>query len=75
MFSASTQTQIGGNDDWGGGAALANAFKSVAAFDLPPGGSPDAALVVTLNPGGYTVRVTGKNGTTGVALVEIYELP
>jgi len=75
LFSASTQTQIGGNDDWGGGAALANAFKSVAAFDLPPGGSPDAALVVTLNPGGYTVRVTGKNGTTGVALVEIYELP
>lgn len=75
LFSAATQTQIGGNDDWGGGAALANAFKSVAAFDLPPGGSADAALVVTLNPGGYTVRVTGKNGTTGVALVEIYELP
>lgn len=73
LFSSATNTQIGGNDDWGGGAALANAFKSVAAFDLPAD-SADAAMAVTLQPGGYTVRVTGKNGS-GVALVEIYELP
>lgn len=72
LFSGTTT--IGGNDDWGGGAVLATAFRSVAAFDLPAG-SQDAALAVTLSPGGYTVRVTGKNGTTGVALVEIYELP
>ena len=28
-----------------------------------------------LPPGVYTVHLTGVNGTTGVALIEIYELP
>ena len=37
--------------------------------------SKDAALLVTLPPGGYTVEVTGVNATTGVALVEVYEVP
>lgn len=37
--------------------------------------SKDAALVVTLNPGVYTVHVTGRNSSMGVALVEVYDLP
>ena len=28
----------------------------------------------TLPPGNYTAQVSGANGSTGVALVEIYEL-
>ena len=35
-------------------------------------GSMSAALVRTLPSGGYTARVEGKDGTTGVAIVEIY---
>jgi len=62
------------NDDWGGGATLANAFTSVGAFSLDPT-SKDAALLATLAPGGYTAQVSGVGGTTGVALVEIYEMP
>jgi hypothetical protein len=37
--------------------------------------SRDAALLVTLPPALYTVHVAGKNATTGVALLEIYEVP
>jgi hypothetical protein len=68
------QASVGTNDNWGGGAALVNAFAQVGAFALPTG-SRDAALLVTLAPGSYTVQVGGVGGTTGVALVEIYEVP
>lgn len=66
--------EVNRNDDWGGGAALANTFTSVGAFGLPAA-SKDAALSVTLQPGSYTAQVSGVNATTGVALAEIYELP
>jgi sugar lactone lactonase YvrE len=48
--------------------ALAGAFSLAA-------GSADSAMVVTLPPGNYTAEVTGLNGATGIALVEIYEVP
>jgi hypothetical protein len=31
--------------------------------------------VLTLSPGTYTAQVSGLSGTTGVALVEVYQLP
>lgn len=62
--------KIGENDNWD--ASTLAAQQSVGAFALP-NGSRDAVLVSTLSPGGYTVQVTG--GTTGVTLVEVYELP
>ncbi len=63
------------NDDWGGTQALKAAFTAVGAEQLASDGSKDAALLVTLNPGAYTVHVTGATGTTGVALVEIFDVP
>ncbi|MEY2878721.1 MAG: hypothetical protein RLZZ15_1101, partial [Verrucomicrobiota bacterium] len=60
--------------NWGGTAALTAAFTSVGAFALPAA-SLDAALVATLQPGNYTVEVKGAGTTTGVALVEIYDVP
>ncbi len=62
------------NDNWGGTAALSAAFGQVGAFELPAG-SQDGALLVTLQPGLYSVVVSGVGGSTGVALVEIYEMP
>ena len=50
------------------------AFKSVGAFDLPAT-SKDAALIVTLPPGSYTAQISGVNNTTGLAIVEVYDLP
>jgi hypothetical protein len=73
LFSNDTGLQIGANDDWGGGTALATAMSAVGAFALADPASLDAGLVVTLPPGAYSVRVSGKNGTGGTAIVEVYE--
>lgn len=58
------------NDDWD--TSLAAEFTRVGAFAWP-GGSRDAAVALTLPPGAYSAHVGGKNGATGVALVEVYE--
>ena len=55
-------------------AQIETAAKGVGAFGFAPG-SGDCALLVTLLPGSYTVQVSGVNNTTGVALVEVYEVP
>lgn len=70
-----SETIVGENDNWGGTAELKAAFKTVGAFDLDSDTSKDAAFLVTLPPGGYSVIVAGTNATTGVALVEVYVLP
>ena len=67
-------TRIAGNDNWGGGADLAAAFAQVGAFELSAT-SRDAALLAGVSAGSYTVRVSGVNNSTGVALVEVYEVP
>ena len=62
---------------WGSAANAADirdAAKSVSAFAFAEG-SADAAMVVQLDPGAYTLLVTGADGGTGVALVEVYEVP
>lgn len=38
-------------------------------------GSRDSAIIATLLPGSYTVHVSGLNNTTGLAIVELYDLP
>ena len=65
------------NDNWGdapNAALLRAATARVGAFALAEG-SKDAALLVTLPPGAYTVSASGAGGSAGVALVEIYEVP
>lgn len=69
-------TQIATNNDWGTGtstaAQISSASALVGAFPLEAG-SRDAVLLLTLQPGSYTVQVTGVGNTTGVALVEVYD--
>ena len=64
---------VAANDNWGDHPELIAAFAQAGAFALPSG-SRDAAVVVRLPPGGYTVVVSGVSATTGTALVEIYDL-
>lgn len=69
------QTIEASSDDWGAAtnaSAIAAAADRVGAFPLPAG-SHDAAVLVTLPPGSYTAVVTGRNGASGVALVEAYD--
>jgi K319L-like, PKD domain len=41
---------------------------------IPPTNDRESAIVASLDPGPYTAIVRGKNNTTGVALVEVYDL-
>ena len=72
LFEGSTR--IDQNDNWGGSAELSATFNRVGAFGFADPSSRDAVLLTTLAPGAYTVVVSGANGTTGVGLVELYEV-
>ncbi len=67
--TAATNTGVGTSTD---AAAIAAASQQVGAFGLA---AADSAVIVTLAPGNYTAQVTGVGGATGVALIEVYELP
>ena len=46
----------------------------IIATGIPPSDDLEAAIVATLDPGAYTAIVRGKNNTSGVGLVEVYDL-
>lgn len=73
LFSG--QTIIASNDNWGGDAQLAAGAKSVGAFDFSSATSKDAMLLITLVPGAYSVQAGGVSGSSGMALIEVYEVP
>ena len=60
---------IATNDNW-------RSSQQTALVDagLAPGNDLDSALITTLAIGSYTAIVRGANNTTGVALVEVYDL-
>ena len=68
-------TLLESNTGWGGNAQIASVAASVGAFSWGSSATPDSALLVTLPPGAYTAQVSGASGDTGVALVEVYEVP
>ncbi len=55
-------------------AEIATETAATGAFALPSG-SADSVLLLTLPPGAYTAVVSGANGSSGVALVEVYQTP
>jgi len=72
-----SQTEIGNNDTWHLADNLAEAEAArnlVGAFPFAAD-SNDAALYVTLDPGVYTVIVEGVDAGSGIALVEVFEVP
>jgi uncharacterized protein (DUF1800 family) len=76
LDSAARQIANGANDNWdagGAGNALTAAFTQAGAFPFSAG-SRDAALLMDLLPGNYTIQVNGVAGATGTALVEVYDL-
>jgi hypothetical protein len=75
LFDNTTGTKINENDDWGGTPALAAGFNSVGAFQLANASTKDAALLVKVAPGQYSVQVSGADGGGGVAIVEVYDVP
>lgn len=61
------QTLIQSNDDW-----KTTQQAAIQATGYAPGADTESAILVTLQPGAYTTFVKGKNGTTGVAIVEAF---
>lgn len=58
------------NDDWKDSPQRAQ----IEASGLAPTDDRESAILQTLLPGAYTGVLTGKNNTTGIALVEAYDL-
>jgi hypothetical protein len=64
-----TSSEIASNDDW---QSASNSGQIPA--NLRPQDMRESVILITLQPGQYTAIVGGKGGTTGVALVEVYDL-
>jgi hypothetical protein len=57
------------NDNWQDTQA-----NEIQQTTIPPNNPKEAAILKSLSPGAYTVVVRGKNNTTGVAVVDAYQL-
>ena len=62
------------NDNWQTRSDGTSQQAEVQATTVPPGNDLESAIVTTLNPGSYTAILSGKNGGTGVGVVEVYDL-
>lgn len=62
-------TLLASNDDW-----RSDQEQEIINSGLAPHDNRDSAILTTLFPTSYTAIVRGKNGSTGIALVEIYDL-
>ena len=65
----SSNVMVASNDDWRNTQAA-----QIAVSGLAPHNDFESAIIATLPPGSYSAVVRGKNGGTGVGLVEVYEL-
>lgn len=73
----SAGTVVRENFSWGMGndpGLVMLAAKESGAFAYTVG-SADSAILIVLDPGSYTVQLSGAGGATGNALVEVYEVP
>jgi len=69
---------IGSNDDWQhtivGGVITHSQVADIQNSGHAPANPSESAIIAELPPGNYTAIVRGVNNTTGVALVEVYDL-
>jgi hypothetical protein len=68
-------TLIATNDNWKINDQTGQSQQAdIEATTIPPTNDLESALVASLAPGNYTAIVRGKNNTTGVGVVEVYNL-
>jgi hypothetical protein len=76
VYRQGSQVPFYTDDNWSEvsyATEMGTVSKAVKAFDIDAA-SRDSVLLLTLPPGGYTAEVSGVSSTTGVALVEVYEV-
>jgi Matrixin len=61
---------LASNDDWGSGSQVAAILSS----GYQPSNAKESAIITTLSGGSYTAIIRGVNNSTGIALVEAYDL-
>ena len=61
---------LASNDDWGNGTQAA----AISASGYQPANVRESAIIATLPSGNYTTVVRGVNNTTGIALLDAYDL-
>jgi len=61
---------IATNDNW-----RESQEADIIATGVPPSDDRESAIVARLTPGNYTGVVRGKDDTTGVGLVEVFNIP
>ena len=66
---------LGQQIGWDGNPAVITTANAAGAFAWGPAGANDSALLVSLPPGQYSAQVSGAARDTGVALIEVYEIP
>jgi hypothetical protein len=66
---SANNTLVQSNDNW-----KDTQQAEIQNSGLAPGDDREAVIVATLTPGIYTALLTGKGGTTGVGLVEVYDV-
>jgi hypothetical protein len=71
QLSAPDNSLIASNDNWRDNPAWA---AELEAAGLAPGFDFESAIVATLSPGAYTAIMSGKDGSMGMGLVEVYDL-
>jgi hypothetical protein len=73
-----TGALIASNDNWVqtiiGGIITTNQVRDIRNSGHAPTDSRESAIIATLQPSNYTAIVRGVNNTTGVGLVEVYDL-
>ena len=57
-----------------GGIITQNQVQDIQNSGHAPADARESAIIANLPPGNYTAIVRGVNNTTGVALVEVYDL-
>jgi outer membrane protein assembly factor BamB len=75
--AAGQQTVVADNTVWSSAtnsAAIKTTGSALFAFPLA-NGSADCAFLVTLPAGSYSAQVSGISNTTGVGMIEVYEVP
>lgn len=69
MALLTSGNSIASNDDWRQGQQL-----EIRGTGIAPSDDRESAIVATLEPGSYTAVVEAKSDTSGVGLVEVYDL-
>ena len=67
-------TTVATNDNWKTKPDGTSQQAEIEATTIPPTNDLESAILATLSPGAYTAILAGKNGGTGVGLVEVYDL-